>query len=194
MYVAVQHRHAVGCEMKQIIIAVALSIAAMPLTAQTTGSGATAVGALKSEWQEIAGYISKAAEQMPEADYAFRPTPEVRTFGELIGHLAGAQYLICAAALGEPSNVGEDAYEKQKLGKAALVAAFKSSNAYCERAYAQPDAGMSAMTKLFGGERTRLAALARNTIHDGEHYGNIVTYLRIKGMIPPSSQRAPTGQ
>jgi uncharacterized damage-inducible protein DinB len=169
-----------------------LSIVASPLAAQTAtdGASATAVGALKREWQAISGYISKAAEQMPEADYTFRPVAGVRTFGELIGHLAGAQYLMCAAALGEPSK-SEDEYEKQKLGKAALVAAFKSSNEYCGRAYAQADAGMFAMTKLFGGERTRLSALTVNTTHDGEHYGNIVTYMRIKGMVPPSSQPAP---
>ena len=173
--------------MKRLLMLVTLLTAA-PLTAQTTGNGsASAVGALKSEWQSISGYIAKASEQMPEADYAFRPVADVRTFGELIAHLAGAQYLICAAALGE-SPRSEDEYEKQKLGKAALVAAFKASNEYCARAYAQADAGMSAMTKLFGGERTRLAALVTNTTHDGEHYGNIVTYMRIKGMVPPSSQ------
>jgi uncharacterized damage-inducible protein DinB len=155
--------------------------------AATTATSATAVGALKTEWQTISGYISKAAEQVQEADYAFRPVAGVRSFGELIGHLAGAQYMICAAALGEPSK-SEDDFEKQKLGKAALVAAFKASNEYCARAYDQADAGIFAMTKLFGGERTRLAALVTNTTHDGEHYGNIVTYLRIKGMVPPSSQ------
>ena len=173
--------------MKRLFMLVTLLTAA-PLAAQTTGDGsATAVGALKHEWQSISGYIGKAAEQMPEADYAFRPVAGVRTFGELIGHLAGAQYLICAAALGEPSR-SEDEFEKQKLGKAALVAAFKASNEYCGRAYAQADAGMSAMTKLFGGERSRMSALVTNTTHDGEHYGNIVTYMRIKGMVPPSSQ------
>lgn len=174
--------------MKRILMLVTLLTAA-PLAAQTTGNGSpgTAVGALKREWQAISGYIGKAAEQMPEADYAFRPVAGVRTFGELIAHLAGAQYLICGAALGEPSKA-EDEFEKQKLGKAALVAAFKASNEYCGRAYAQADAGMFAMTKLFGGERTRLSALTANTTHDGEHYGNIVTYMRIKGMVPPSSQ------
>ena len=174
--------------MKRLLMLVTLLTAA-PLAAQTTGSrsAGTAVGALKREWQAISGYIGKAAEQMPEADYAFRPVAGVRTFGELIGHLAGSQYLICAAALGEPSK-SEDEFEKQKLGKAALVAAFKSSNEYCGRAYSRADAGMFAMTKLFGGERTRLSALTLNTTHDGEHYGNIVTYMRIKGMVPPSSQ------
>jgi uncharacterized damage-inducible protein DinB len=191
--------------MKRAFMLVALLTAA-PVAAQTTsseasttaagaaatpvGASTTAVGALKQEWQTISGYISRAAEQVQEADYAFRPVAGVRSFGELIGHLAGAQYLICAAALGEPSK-SEDEFEKQKLGKAALVAAFKASNEYCARAYEQADAGMFAMTKLFGGERTRFSALALNTTHDGEHYGNIVTYMRIKGMVPPSSQPRP---
>lgn len=189
--------------MKRAFMLVAL-LSAAPVGAQTTASGAsttaaeaaaaptstTAVAALKQEWQTISGYIGRAAEQVQEADYAFRPVAGVRSFGELIAHLAGAQYMICAAALGEPSK-NEDDFEKQKLGKAALVAAFKASNEYCARAYEQADAGMFAMTKLFGGERTRFSALALNTTHDGEHYGNIVTYMRIKGMVPPSSQPRP---
>src|SRR5215210_3935470 len=131
--------------MKRLLMVVTL-LSATPLAAQPTGVGSagsagfagspeTAVGALKREWQTISGYIAKAAEQMPEADYAFRPVAAVRSFGELMGHLAGAQYLICAAALGEPSR-NEDEFEKQNLGKEALVAAFKSSNEYCGRAYA----------------------------------------------------------
>jgi len=129
--------------MKRILALVALAAVtatAIPLGAQTSadGSAASAVGALKGEWQQIAGYIGKAAEQMPESDYAFRPTPDVRSFGQLIGHLAGAQFLICAAALGEQSRGAEDEFEKKNLPKAELVAAFKSSTDYCNRAYAQP--------------------------------------------------------
>lgn len=146
------------------------------------------VAAAKERWQPVSEYILKAAEQMPEADYAFQPTPAVRTFGQLIGHLAGAQNLICAAALGEPSKA-EDDIEKNVKAKAALVEAFRASNAYCARAYAQSDAATGGSTKLFGNETTRFSALISNAVHDGEHYGNIVTYMRIKGMVPPSSQQ-----
>jgi uncharacterized damage-inducible protein DinB len=178
--------------MKKILLLVLLTVSAAPLAAQMANTAApnTAVAATKAEWQDMAGYIARAADQMSEANYSFRPTPEVRTFGQLIGHLAGGQFLICAAALGEPPKYPENEFEN-KPTKAELTAAFKASTEYCNRAYAQSDAETTAMTKLFGSERTRLAALMRNTVHDGEHYGNIVTYMRMKGMVPPSSQPAP---
>ncbi len=178
--------------MKRILLLLALTISATPLAAQTakSTSASPVVGALKREWDQLARYIARAAEQVPEADYGFRPTPNVRSFGQLIGHLAGSQYLVCAAALGEPYKFAEDEFEK-KTAKSELVAVFKASTEYCNRAYLQADAATSGPTKLFGGETTRLAALLRNTVHDGEHYGNIVTYMRIRGMVPPSSQPAP---
>ncbi|MEO7823421.1 MAG: hypothetical protein ABIS15_07430, partial [Gemmatimonadaceae bacterium] len=76
---------------------------AVPAQAQQTASATPglAVGAAKGMWQAMTNYIITAAEQMPEKDYAFRPTHDVRTFGEMVGHVAGAQAMICAAALGE---------------------------------------------------------------------------------------------
>ena len=178
--------------MKRVQLLLVLTVTAAPLSAQmaTNSPPTSAVASTKKEWQDMAGYIARAADQMSEANYSFRPTPEVRSFGQLIGHLAGGQFLICAAALGEPPKYAEDTFEN-KPTKAELTAAFKASTDYCARAYAQSDAETTAMTKLFGSERTRLAALMRNTVHDGEHYGNIVTYMRLKGMIPPSRQPAP---
>lgn len=146
------------------------------------------VASTRREWQMIIGFITKAAEQMPEADYAFRPTPAVRSFGELIGHLSDGQDIICAAALAQPSTAAEGDIEKRVTGKADLIAALRMSSELCTRAYGQTDAASTGMTKLFGEDRTRFAALLRNTVHDGEHYGNLVTYIRLKGMVPPSSQ------
>ena len=126
---------------------------------------------------------------MSEADYAFRPVETVRTFGQIIGHVAGSQRMICAAALGE-AVPAEDAVEKAATTKAALVAALKESNDYCARAYAQSDAAAAApASPLFGQTGSRMGALALNAVHDGEHYGNIVTYMRMKGMVPPSSRQ-----
>jgi uncharacterized damage-inducible protein DinB len=102
--------------------------------------------------------------------------------------VAGAQYLICAAALGDPPRK-EDDIEKTRKTKAELVAALKASTQYCGRAYGQTDKAAQGMTKLFGQERTRLFALGLNANHDAEHYGNIVTYLRINGIVPPSSRQ-----
>lgn len=165
---------------------------AVPLRAQDSAPHANdvAVGSARAVWSQVTGYITKAGEQMPEAQYSFRPTSKVRTFGQLIGHVAGAQNMICAAALGEPQK-SEDDIEKNVKTKAGLVAAMKASTEYCARAYAQTDQQSSAMTTLFGSSNSRMFALIMNATHNGEHYGNLVTYLRIKGMVPPSSQPAP---
>lgn len=163
---------------------------AMPLGGQTTTApaGNVAVESARQSWDMVTGYITRAAEQMPESQYRFRPTPKVRTFGELIGHVAGAQHMICASALGEPQQ-SEDNIEKNVKTKAGLVAALKASTEYCARAYAQTDQQSGTMTTLFGSAHPRIFSLILNATHNGEHYGNLVTYLRIKGMVPPSSQR-----
>jgi uncharacterized damage-inducible protein DinB len=148
------------------------------------------VSAVEASWSMVTGHFTRAAEQLPESLYAFKPTPEVRSFGELIGHVAGAQNMFCASALGEAARA-EDEIEKTVTSKAALVAALAKSTEYCTRAYALPDTALAARTKLFGQEMSRLQALSLNAVHNGEHYGNIVTYLRINGMVPPSSQQQP---
>ncbi|MEK6689121.1 MAG: DinB family protein, partial [Gemmatimonadota bacterium] len=68
------------------------------------------------------------------------------------------------------------------------VAALKASTAYCAKAYAQTDQALQAPTEVFGQSNTRFGALVLNAIHNGEHYGNLITYLRIRGVVPPSSR------
>lgn len=177
------------------VIPLFLVLCAAPVAAQQTVSAmrpnpSFAVGTTKSMWEAMTNFITKAAEQMPEADYSFRPAESVRTFGQLIGHVAGAQNMICAAALGEKGG-SEDNIEKSTTTKAGLLAALRASSEYCQRAYAQSDAASEGTTTLFGSPSTRLRALVLNATHNSEHYGNIVTYMRIKGMVPPSSQPAP---
>lgn len=148
------------------------------------------VEAIRGTWNMATSYVTRAAEEMSEADYAFAPTPAVRTFGQLVGHIAGAQNMFCALALGETAPA-EDEVEKSATTKAALVAALKKSTEYCERAYAQTDATLAGRTQFFGQNVNRMYVLSLNAVHNGEHYGNIVTYMRIKGMVPPSSQPRP---
>jgi uncharacterized damage-inducible protein DinB len=171
-----------------LIVALASAAALTSSEAQTGTSGGPAVSTARSLWDPMIGYITAVAEELPESTYAFRPTPEVRSIGQLIGHVAGAQYLICGAALGDPPRE-EDSIEKTKTKKADLVAALKASTEYCGRAYAQTDKAAQQKTKLFGQERTRLYALGLNATHDAEHYGNLVTYLRMNRIVPPSSRQ-----
>jgi len=176
--------------MKKTIVLLAL-IAPAPLFAQRdtarSTSRASAVATAQTLWEQASTYITASADDMPEAKYAFRPTPEVRTFGQLIGHLAGSQKLFCATVLGD-TPPAEDAIEKTVTTKAALVQAWRESNTYCGRAYAIADAATGASVDYFGQQRNKLYVLMANLTHDNEHYGNIVTYLRMNGIVPPSSR------
>jgi uncharacterized damage-inducible protein DinB len=141
-------------------------------------------------WTMVIGYVTAAAEQVPDSSYSYRPVPTVRTFGQLVAHIAGSQDMFCAQALGEQAHASDE-IERTITGKAALVAALKASTAHCQKAYAMTDAdAMKRTVKTFAGERSALWALLYSTVHDNEHYGNIVTYMRMLGMVPPSSQPA----
>jgi uncharacterized damage-inducible protein DinB len=147
------------------------------------------VNATNSLYEQVKSFITRSAEQVPEADYTFRPVPEVRTFGELVAHVANAHYMFCSSALGEANPNGEN-LEETKTSKADLQAALAASFEYCDRAYTtMTDADATQIIQVFGAERPKLHALNFNVAHDMEHYGNMVTYMRIKGMTPPSSQR-----
>jgi uncharacterized damage-inducible protein DinB len=131
-----------------------------------------------------------AAEKMPEENYSFKPTPDVRSFGQIVGHVADSQYFFCALATGEPPQ--QKNIEKTKTSKADLVAALKEAVGYCQKAYAgMTDAQGAQMTKLMNFDMAKLTVLSVNTAHMDEHYGNLVTYLRLKGIVPPSSEKPP---
>jgi hypothetical protein len=165
-----------------------LAVLAAPLGAQVKpASDDHAVPTARAVWQPIAGYIAQSAEDMPAEKYSFRPTPDVRTFGALIAHAAGSQYMFCAAATGDTTRT-EDDIEKSMTTKAELVPAMKASTAYCAKAYAQADAATRRELTMFGEKHNRLWALMSNAIHDGETYGSIATYLRMNGIVPPSSR------
>jgi uncharacterized damage-inducible protein DinB len=135
----------------------------------------------------LSGAVVKAAEKMPEENYSFKPTPEVRSFGQLVGHVADANYMFCAQASGE-ANPSKD-IEKTKTSKADLVAAIKGAVGYCSKAFdTMTDAKGSEMVKFFNFNLAKITLLSLNTAHTDEHYGNMVTYLRLKGIVPPTSE------
>jgi uncharacterized damage-inducible protein DinB len=159
-----------------------------PLVAQAPSSAAgPGVAAARAHWRTVHGYIQRAAEQLPESLYNYKPTPVVRSFAELFGHVAGSEFMFCAPVRGDAPKA-EDEIESKVKDKAGLVKALKDAAAYCEVAYNISDAAAAGMVDLFG-QRSKINALIFNATHDGEHYGNIVTYLRMKGLTPPSSQR-----
>jgi uncharacterized damage-inducible protein DinB len=144
----------------------------------------------KGFYSFVSGAVIGAAQKMPEENYGFKPTPEVRSFGQIVGHVADAQYMFCALAQGEPNPA--KGIEKTKTSKADLVAALKDAVAYCNKAFdSMTDAKGSQMVKFMNYDVAKLTVFSINTAHADEHYGNIVTYLRIKGIVPPTSENPP---
>ena len=132
--------------------------------------------------------LLKAADKMPEEYYSFRTTPPVRTFGEMIAHVADAQVLMCGVVKGERAS----AISAGKTSKAALVAALKASFEACDPVYeSMTDAKGAAKVKWARWEMSKLGLLNWNISHDNEMYGIIAAFLRIKGLVPPSSEGRP---
>ena len=137
--------------------------------------------------------LLRSADKMPEENYNFKPTDSVRSFGQIVGHVADAQYLFCSLALGEKNPAPK--IEQTKTSKADLIAALKEGFAYCDKAYdGMTDAAGSQMVKLFGNDSPKLGVLEVNNMHNLEHYGNLVTYLRLKNVVPPTSEQPPQPQ
>jgi uncharacterized damage-inducible protein DinB len=141
------------------------------------------------------GYLKdvllRSAEKMPEENYNFKPTEAVRSFGQVLGHVADSQYMFCSIVLGEKNP--DLKIEKAKTTKADLIAALKDAFAYCDKAYdGMTDASGSQTAKLFGSDMRKRDVLTVNNMHSVEHYGNLVTYLRLKNIVPPSSEQGAT--
>jgi uncharacterized damage-inducible protein DinB len=174
---------------------------AMPAAAQSGGTQSPANPMstwLRNLYKNNRNEIARAAVKMPEENYGMRPGPqmEVRTYGQLIGHLANFNYMWCSQAKGEKNpNEGND-FEKV-TSKADLVKAINAAFAYCDAVYdALTDASgmqMIDVTQENGRQQhvLRMSQLSLNVFHNNEHYGNIVTYLRIKSIVPPSSEPQP---
>jgi hypothetical protein len=175
--------------MKRMIgMAAALVLSAAPVFAQENPTS----DAVRKAWGGAKLNVSESAEQMPEANYGFKPVDSVRTFGEILAHVAGANYVFCATAVGEKAPHAEDEFEKSAKTKADIVKALSDSVAYCDAKYnALTDASGAKMIDMpyNMGRTAAVYALILNTSHNAEHYGNLVTYFRIKGLVPPSSKR-----
>lgn len=131
--------------------------------------------------------LLRSAEKMPEEHYGFRPTAAVRSFGQIVGHVADSQYAFCSIVLGQANPA--PGVEQTRTAKADLIAALKDAFAYCDRAYeGMTDASAAQTVKFFGAERPKLSVLMVNTAHGTEHYGNLATYLRMKDLVPPTSE------
>ena len=174
--------------MLAFILAAAL---AAPAAAQQPSANPISDG-IRSQWNGVKRNIQQSAELMADSNFDYRPVDGVRSFGEILAHVAGASYVICASAKNEKTPFAEDHFEKNAKTRADIIKATTEAIAYCDAAFtALTDASAGQMVpNPFGdGQRARSMVLVLQIGHDNEHYGNLVTYFRMNGIVPPSSRR-----
>ena len=163
-----------------------LAFAALALPVAASGQQAV-IQSLKGLHDITEQNIVATAELVSEDLYSFQPTEEVRTMGSILAHIANAQYLFCSAAAGEDSPNAAN-LEETLTTKADIVAGLQEAFAYCQGVYAgMTDAQGAEMRTFFGNQMAASGVLAFNSAHNYEHYGNLVTYMRLNGITPPSS-------
>ena len=138
-------------------------------------------------FQGMKNWLVASAEKMSEEQYAYKPTAGVRSYGQIVGHLADQNYRFCSLALGVP-NPNTSKIEQTKTKRADLIAALKESLAYCDKAYAGlTDANALQPVKLGPIDHPRINLFTINLAHSSLHYGNLITYMRMNNITPPSS-------
>jgi hypothetical protein len=156
-------------------------------------------GVIQRSFNIFANYLTMAAEMMPEAGYGFRPTPDVRTFGEQINHATTTQYSFCNQT-GLPPGVQKQSAPDMRAvtSKAAIVKALKDSIAYCDRIMAAAtESWLMETVPAVGGPSSgqirgiRAHIFIYNVVHSAEDYGTITTYMRMQGVVPPSTALHP---
>ena len=143
--------------------------------------------ATKQSYNQLKTLLTRAADAMPEDGYSFQPTAPERNFGGWVAHVADSQMNTCSSATGERKNINA----ASKTSKADLVAALKESFDACDAAFeALTDANVNDPIQGFRGPQPRLTTLFGMLSHDNECYGSMAVYLRLKGIVPPSSDRS----
>ena len=174
--------------------AAALAASASPAQAQTPPPPEpqtfTLSGNMVRGYQNLQRNLVEAAEKMPEANYSFKPTPDVRPFGELVAHVALSQFGSCATLKGDTAAPHKGEKEDAARSKAELVALLKESAAYCDPVLtALKDEDMTSLTKAGQNQVAKGLFLAGTNSHGNEMYGTMAVYLRLKGLVPPTTER-----
>jgi uncharacterized damage-inducible protein DinB len=125
--------------------------------------------------------IMKSADEMPESKYSFRPTKDVRSFAEILNHVADISYTLCSSVKGDANPATATA----KRSKTEIMAYLKGSFDYCDGVYSGfTDAHLNDPADFWGAKTNKMFVLTQVANHDALHYGNLVTYLRLNGLVP----------
>ncbi|PYR97645.1 MAG: hypothetical protein DMG12_23975 [Acidobacteria bacterium] len=178
----------VTCLVAGLMLFAASAAAQAPAAGQKLGLAAS----MQSAYTTLKGNLTQAAEKMPEANYTFKPAsdPDLRTYGQWIGHQTDNQFTNCAIIKGVPNPSPPQSNEK-KTRKAELVKALADAFAFCDGAFsALTDQSAMQMVKQGEGETARGGVASAMLSHGLESYGIVVVYLRAKGIAPPNANPA----
>ncbi|MBZ5728797.1 MAG: DinB family protein [Acidobacteriia bacterium] len=138
-------------------------------------------------YRQVKTLVLRSAEKMPEENYGFKPTESVRSYGQILGHMADSLFAYCDLAQGAKNPAPR--VEQTKTSKSDITAALKDAFANCDRAFDGLTDATALQTLNFHGVATpRVGILIASIMHVEEHYGNLVTYMRLKDILPPSSE------
>lgn len=170
-----------------LLLAASTGLAAHAQQAEK-GTIDTLIQGVKADYDSQKNFIIAAAEKMPEENYSFKPTPEIRSYGELFTHVAQVQNSICGTIAGKPQTRPSGPPPAGPTGKAAIIAELKASFDACDAANATVSAS-NALDVVGQGfmHGSKLELIAKNVAHDNEMYGTMCVYMRLKGIVPPST-------
>jgi hypothetical protein len=180
--------------MKRVLcLALGLTLAASTAFAQGPGPGGQPVGiaaGLQTSWTRIKTLVTQSADKVSDADYGFKPTPEIRNYGQLWGHVANFHFTVCSQVKGVPNPNQGNNLENTATTKAAVVKALADSFAFCDDAFAAltDQTAVELLAGGRGGPRAKLVVLNQLIEHDNEMYGVGTVYQRLKGIVPPSTE------
>jgi DinB superfamily len=166
-----------------IALTALLTLGGFALQAQSAAGPAAEI---KTAYTSVKNNLLKSAEKAPDEVYSFMPTPDERTFAEVLNHVVEAQTRVCSTLLGETKTATTG------KTKAEVITGLNAAFAECDKAYdALTDANAADTFKFGPRQRSRLAALTGNISHDNEQYGILSVYMRLKNIVPPSSDAVP---
>ncbi len=176
-------------EMRQMILVCVAAMAISAAAGQAPAGPSGPAAEVQRSYAAVKANILKAAENMPVSGYASKPTPEIRTFARVVNHVIEAQFHTCGIANGSTAATLPKV-PAETVDKAAIVETLKASFVECDKAYAAlTDANLTDMLTAGPGKRSRIGLLWGNVSHDNEQYATLALYMRLKGLVPPSSEK-----
>jgi DinB superfamily len=183
------------CLMFACVLTASTTWAQAPAPAAQGGQKVPLSEGLRRSYNTLKMNLTEAAQKFDEASYGYTPSPEIRGFGAQLAHVANSQFNACSAATGVANPHQGSNLEKTKTTRADIIQALADSFAFCDPAFASlTDQSALELVRQGQNEVARGSVLTNVLTHGNEEYGIMTVYIRMKGMVPPSTERSMRGR